>query len=51
MIILLNGIGNLGVLFAWSQFPRESYPCPTYFSMILDLSTMIKKYDNMDRCM
>jgi hypothetical protein len=42
-------------LFAWNNFPpfptdpREFYPNPTYFSMILDLSTMIKKYDNMER--
>jgi hypothetical protein len=37
IIILLNGIVNLWVLFAWNQFPpllidlRECYPCPTYF--------------------
>jgi hypothetical protein len=55
IIILLNGIRNLWVLFEWNQFPpfpadpREIYPCQTYFSMILDLSTMIKKYDNMER--
>jgi hypothetical protein len=42
-------------LFAWNNFPpfptdpREFYPNPTYFSMILDLSMMIKKYDNMER--
>jgi hypothetical protein len=54
IIILLNSIGNLWVLFAWDQFPpspidsREFYPCPTYFSMILDLSMMIKKYNNME---
>jgi hypothetical protein len=42
-------------LFAWNQFPsfptepREFYPFPTYFSMILDLSMMIKKYDNTKR--
>jgi hypothetical protein len=28
--------------------PREFYPCPTYFSMILDLSKMIKRNDNME---
>jgi hypothetical protein len=44
IIILLNGIGKLGVLVSWNQFPpfpadpREIYPYPTYFSMILDLS-------------
>jgi hypothetical protein len=54
IINLLNGIGNLWVLFAWNQFPpfptdpREFYPCPTYFSMILDLSMMIKINDNME---
>jgi hypothetical protein len=54
IIILLNGIGNLWVLFAWNQFPpfptdpREFYPHPTYFSMILDLSIMIKTNDNME---
>jgi hypothetical protein len=42
-------------LLAWNQFPsfptepREFHPCPTYFSMILDLSMMIKKYDNIER--
>jgi hypothetical protein len=42
-------------LFAWNQIhpfladSREFYPYPTYFSMILDLSMMIKKYDNIER--
>jgi hypothetical protein len=51
---MLSGIGKLWVLFAWNQFPpfltdtREFYPCPTYFSMILDLSMMIKRNDNME---
>jgi hypothetical protein len=42
-------------LFAWNQFPplptdpREFYPYPTYFSMIPELSAMIKKYDKMER--
>jgi hypothetical protein len=53
-IIVLNGIGNHWVLFAWNQFPpfptdpREFYPCPTYLSMILDLSKMINRNDNME---
>jgi hypothetical protein len=55
IIIVLSGIGNIWVLFALNQFPsfpidpREFHPCPTYVSMILDLLTMIKKYDNTER--
>jgi hypothetical protein len=48
IIILLNGIGNLWVLFASNQFPpfptnpREFYPYPTHFSMTLDLQRWLR---------
>jgi hypothetical protein len=38
-----------GINFLHFQLIQECYPCPTYLSMILDLSMMIKRYDNMER--